>query len=173
MNLSPHSSNMRSFLSDEFARLQARALRSSLWPSLNGRKTRPVIFPEAAPEKSPNRRFLGTMEIPLEQVIGTLNRRDDFDDQFRPLKPSLKERWVNAYLSLQTDGWEPVLVHKVGDSYYVEDGHHRVSVARFLGMQFLEARVWDYPVQEKALDKCYPAPCREVCPAGMYAGVTK
>jgi hypothetical protein len=35
----------------------------------------------------------------------------------------------------------PIDVYKLGDSYYVIDGHHRVSVARQLGWDTIKARV--------------------------------
>ena len=163
--------NLRSALSDKFLRLQAQALRSSLWPKLRGQTLRLEVFPEKSPERSPNRRFLGEKEIPLAQVVGTLTRREDFDDQFRPLKPSLRDRWVNAYLALENEGWSPILVHKVGDRYYVEDGHHRASMARSLGMAFIQAKVWEYPVQAAPLTKYADRRCQERS-AGC-AGVTE
>lgn len=169
MNTYPYLTNKRSALSDDFSRLQARALRSSLWPKLSGKNARLEVFPQKSPEKSPNRRFLGQKEIPLEQIIGTLNRQDDFDDQFRPLKPSLRDRWVNTHLTLESEGWSPILVHKVEDRYYVEDGHHRVSVARSLGMAFIQANVWEYPMPLKESKECEPAQCPERNPARTCA----
>ena len=32
-----------------------------------------------------------------------------------------------------------ISVVQVGDTYYVRDGHHRVSVARLLGEEYIEA----------------------------------
>ena len=171
MNMHPHLTNSRSSLSNEFSRLQARALRSSLWPELTGKKARLEVFPKGTPEKSPNRRFLGQNEIPLEQIVGTLNRRDDFDDEFRPLKPSLRDRWVNTLLTFEQEGWSPILVHKVGDRYYVEDGHHRVSVARYLGMAYIQAKVWEYPTQVKPVHRCQSPKCHERNPATVYGGI--
>jgi len=43
-------------------------------------------------------------------------------------------------------GWEPILVHQLGGFYFVEDGHHRTSVARHLGLETIEAAVITYPV---------------------------
>ena len=171
MNTYPHLTNKRSSLSDEFSRLQARALRSSLWPELTGKKARLEVFPERTPEKSPNRRFIGENEIPLEQIVGTLNRQNDFDDQFRPLKPSLRDRWVNTRLAHEREGWAPILVHKVGDHYYVEDGHHRVSVARYLGMAFIQANVWEYPTSMKQVQICQTPKCPERSSATVYSAV--
>jgi hypothetical protein len=173
MNPYPSLTNIRSYLSDKFSTLQTRAVRDLLWAKLIGRNTKLELFPEEAPEKSPNRRFMGVNEIPVEQIIGTLGRRSDFDNRFRPIKSYLRDRWVNAYLALEGDGWSPILVHKVGENYYVEDGHHRVSVAQMLGLAFIQAKVWEYPSQAKETNKCHPAPCPERNSAKAYARVTE
>lgn len=172
MNMYPSVTNLRSHLSDTFSRLQAQAKRHSLWSRLTGRHMRLEIFPEDAPEKSPNRTYTAREEIPLERILGTLSRREDFDRQFRPLKRYLRDRWINTYLALEREGWAPILVHKVGERYYVEDGHHRVSVACWLGMRSIQANVWEYPLQVQHSKKCHPTPCPEVSATPVYTGVT-
>ncbi|RPJ23448.1 MAG: hypothetical protein EHM33_20885, partial [Chloroflexi bacterium] len=79
-----------------------------------------------------------------------------------------RDRWVNVYLTLENSGWAPILVHKVGDQYYVEDGHHRVSVARSLEMTFIQAKIWEYPVQMLKAKDCQSAPCAERGSAKAY-----
>jgi hypothetical protein len=104
---------------------------------------------------------MGVRDIPVPEIIGTLYRHGDFDHQFRPLKKNLRDRWVNIYLLHEKEGWPPILVHKVGENYYIEDGHHRVSVARILGMAFIEAKVWEYPSSNKQIKKCETVECEE------------
>lgn len=168
MNTYPALTNVRSQLSDTFSLLQTRAVRAALWAKLTGKNTRLTMFPEQAPQKSPNRRFIGVKEICIAEVVGTLNRHSDFDHKFRPLKSYLRDRWVNVYLTLQNEGWSPIIVHKVGNDYYVEDGHHRLSVARLLGMTYIQANVWEYPVQEMPAKKSSPARCPERSSATVY-----
>ncbi|MDQ2692882.1 MAG: ParB/RepB/Spo0J family partition protein [Chloroflexota bacterium] len=172
MNMHPPVTSLRSRLSDNFSSLQSRARRSSLWSSFTGRNMRLEMFPEEASEKSPNRTYTVREEIALKQIIGTLSRQEDFDREFRPLKRYLRDRWVNTYLTLAREGWEPIMVHRVGGRYYVEDGHHRVSVARWLGMTSIQANVWEYPVKVQPWKKCDPAPCPEISSSKVYAGVT-
>jgi len=169
MNMSPPLTNIRSFIADEFSTLRIRALRDLFWAKLNGKNTKLTIFPEETPSKGPNRKFIGMEEIPIEQIIGTLGRSKDFDHKFRPLKSSLRERWVNVYLTLEKEGWPPIVVHKVGEQYYVEDGHHRVSVARFIGMIFIEAKVWDYPAPDKQKNASPRIMCSEHSTTKVYA----
>jgi hypothetical protein len=173
MNIYPSFTDIRSHLYHKFFTLRTNARREALWAKLMGRTTKLAVFPEEAPEKSPNRKFLGVQEIPVREIIGTMSRQNDFDDQFRPLNKHLRERWVEAYLMLKRDGWSPVLLHKVGESYYVEDGHHRVSIAQALGMAFIPARVWEYPCLAKEPKHCQPEPCPERSPAKIYASVTE
>ena len=171
MNMHPSLTNIRSHLSHQFFTLRTDALRDSRWAKLLGKNSRLAIFPEEALEKSPNRTFLGTEYIPVEQIIGTLNRHSDFDHKFRPLNKHLRDRWVDVYLTLERDGWSPILVHKVGENYYVEDGHYRVSIALALGIPFVRAEVWEYPCQGRETSNSQPEPCPEMCSAKVYAGV--
>jgi hypothetical protein len=173
MNIYPYFTDFRSHLSLTFFTLRTNARREALWAKLMGRTTKLAIFPEEAPEKSPNRKFLGVQEIQVQEIIGTISRQADFDHQFRPLNKYLRERWVNAYLTLKREGWSPILVHKVGENYYVEDGHHRVSIAQSLGMAFIPARVWEYPCLAKEPRNCQPEPCPERSPAKVYVSVTE
>jgi hypothetical protein len=161
MNIYPYFTDIRGHLSHKFFTLRTSARRDSLWAKLTGRSTKLAIFPEEAPEKSPNRKFLGVQEIAINEIIGTVSRQNDFDQQFRPLNKHLRERWVNVYLTLERDDWSPVLVHKVGGLYYVEDGHHRVSIAQALGIAFIPAKVWEYPSRIPQAKKCENVECAE------------
>ncbi len=169
MNIYPSFTGIHSFMSYKFSTLRMDALRDSLWARLIGKNITLAVFPEQAPEKSPNRRFIGVTDIPVDLIVGTLNRHDDFDHRFRPFKSYLRDRWVNTYLALEKDGWSPIVVHKVGDNYYVEDGHHRVSVARWLGMSLIQAKIWEYPIQIKQSKECQPMRCVERSSSKTYA----
>ena len=167
MNIYPYFTNVRSFMAYRFSTLRMRALRDSLWAKLIGKNAKLKAFPERVQRENPNRKLIGIKDIPVEQIVGALGRRSDFDHRFRPLKNHLRDRWVNTYLTLESDGWSPILVHKVGDDYYVEDGHHRVSVARSLGMAFVQAQVWEYPSAKKT-KSCLPVRCPEKGSAKAY-----
>ena len=39
----------------------------------------------------------------------------------------------------------PIDVYQVGESYFVLDGNHRVSIARQHGLETIEAYVWEFP----------------------------
>ncbi len=165
MSMYPSFTNRRSSASYKFSALRMRALRDSLWAKLTGRNSKLAAFPEHAQRDRPNRKLVGVKDIRIDQIIGTLNRACDFDDKFRPLGVHLLERWVNIFVNLDPDSWEPILLHKLGEHYYVEDGHHRVSVARSIGKFFIQAKVWEYPLQQKRKERCVPVQCTESRPA--------
>lgn len=84
----------------------------------------------------------GVQEIPVAQIRGSEGRITDFDSSFHPLKHHLRERWIRLYNLIQ-HGREmpPISVYRVGEVYFVKDGHHRVSVARHLGWDVIRAYV--------------------------------
>src|SRR3954447_20321337 len=86
---------------------------------------------------------LGVMTIPIGSVVGTVDRRpDSFDRSFRPRSPELRERWERiAAARRRGEPMPPIDVFRVGEIYFVRDGHHRVSVARAMGDTTIEARV--------------------------------
>jgi hypothetical protein len=89
-----------------------------------------------------NRFYAGTMPVELDQIHGTLDRADSFDRDFRPLHESDKARWASVAQAMQAGKTlPPVELIKAGDDYYVVDGHHRISVARALRMQAIDAQV--------------------------------
>jgi hypothetical protein len=84
----------------------------------------------------------GVEEIPVSQIKGSEGRSRDFDPSFLPLNPRLRERWTRIEaLMLQGAALPPIEVYKVGEVYFVKDGHHRVSAARHLGQEFISANV--------------------------------
>jgi hypothetical protein len=91
------------------------------------------------------RAFGGVQEIPLDKVVGSAappSKTGDFDPGFLPVNRRMRDRWTRIYLAMvEGDELPPIDVYKVGDSYYVIDGHHRVSVARTLGRATINARV--------------------------------
>ena len=87
-------------------------------------------------------RRLGLQSVPLEAIVGSVDRSLDFDRWFRPRSNRLRGRWERIDLAQRRgEPMPPVDLYKVGDLYFVRDGHHRVSVARSLGHDVIEAYV--------------------------------
>ncbi len=86
----------------------------------------------------------GIQEIPIDRIVGSADpgRARDFDPTFLPTNRHLRDRWSRIYAALlRGETVPPIDVYKVGDSYYVIDGHHRVSATRRLGHKHISAHV--------------------------------
>jgi hypothetical protein len=87
-------------------------------------------------------RRLGVQAIPVETVVGTVDRGRDFDRSFRPTSRRVRPRWERvARAARRGEPLPPISVYRVGRLHFVRDGHHRVSVARALGHAVIDADV--------------------------------
>lgn len=85
---------------------------------------------------------LGLQVVPLDAVVGTVDRTADFDRGLRPTSARLRSRWERiAAAQRRGESLPPVSLYRVGDLYFVRDGHHRVSVAKSLGRDDIDAYV--------------------------------
>ena len=88
------------------------------------------------------RRELGLQDVPLDKIVGSTGRMHDFDLNFLPRRRENDGRWVNvARARYRGSDLSPVVLYKVGDGYLVEDGNHRISVARTRGEETIRAIV--------------------------------
>jgi hypothetical protein len=87
-------------------------------------------------------RALGLQFVDVASIVGTVDRTREFDRDFRPTTPRLRERWERiAAAQRRGETMPPIDVYRVGDLHFVRDGHHRVSVARAQGLRTMEAHV--------------------------------
>jgi hypothetical protein len=85
---------------------------------------------------------LGLRIVPLESIVGSVDRARDFDRWFRPRSGRSRERWERlARAQRRGEAIPPIDVYRVGELHFVRDGHHRVSVAHALGLRAIEAYV--------------------------------
>jgi hypothetical protein len=93
-------------------------------------------------------RRLGLQTIPLEAIVGTVDSGRDFDRRFRPTSGRVRERWERLALAQRRgEPIPPVDVYRVGDMHFVQDGHHRVSIAMATGATTIEAYVTEVLTQ--------------------------
>src|SRR6478752_2968191 len=84
----------------------------------------------------------GLQVVQLDDIVGTVDRAADFDRGFRPTTQRLRSRWERiAAAQRRGEAMPPVSLFKVGDLYFVRDGHHRVSVAKSQGRDDIDAYV--------------------------------
>ncbi|MBF8257151.1 MAG: hypothetical protein HW375_2058 [Anaerolineales bacterium] len=86
--------------------------------------------------------YRGLQTVPLDRIIGSVNRYRDFDRLFLPTQSHTEDRWrrINRAWYEEVD-LPPVMLYKVGEVFFVVDGNHRVSVARDRGQAFIDAEV--------------------------------
>ena len=86
--------------------------------------------------------YRGVRTVRVEDIVGSLNRYHQFDRAFLPVEDRIAARWQSVDRAFyQEISLPPVVLYKVGGVYFVVDGHHRVSVAREQGQEFIEAEV--------------------------------
>lgn len=88
-----------------------------------------------------NRTYVGVETIPLERIIGSVDRACEFDRDFHPRRRDSVAR-IEKLRAAFPDGDLPAIsVFEIGGAYFVSDGHHRVALAHEQGQSFIEAEV--------------------------------
>lgn len=140
----------------EWDQAKRKAFFSQLSHVLTRRDNHLVDFAEVSARLGlKNQRYLGIDEVPLEQIVGSVGRYQDFTKNFLPTTRKMEQRWARVagvYLDPLSSGVPPIELYKVGANFFVKDGNHRVSVARQFEMPTIEAHVWEYPIQLPDVD---------------------
>jgi hypothetical protein len=85
--------------------------------------------------------YVGVRPIPIERIIGTVDRNQDFDREFRPRRGHIGQRLASVRGTFPAGDFPPISVFEIGGSYFVSDGHKRVAAARQMGMASIDAEV--------------------------------
>ncbi|MGE5123445.1 MAG: hypothetical protein ACM3H7_02940 [Acidobacteriaceae bacterium] len=123
-----------------FDRAYAHGKRSQLLAKILRRQDHLLEMPagHTNSERSTGR----IITVPIQHIKGSLGRSEDFDRAFHPLAERSRARWVSLATAYRLNvPLPPVELVKVGQDYYVRDGHHRISVARAFGQEVIEARL--------------------------------
>jgi hypothetical protein len=138
---------------DRFNRARFNGQLRGLWKRLSGGSTRLMDLGGYLSDNSLNLKsssYAGLQAVPIAQIRGSEGRAADFDDHFNPLNENTRDRWKIIMLAcLQRVDLPPVELVRVGEVYFVRDGHHRISVAKSLGGQVVDARVTDWQVESR------------------------
>jgi len=126
-----------------YDRVQAQGRRHRFWSRLRGKGHNLYNLAEVDAICPPqDRRYGGIQSVPINWILGSESRSDDFDRDFCPLQDHNKGRWLRIAAARQRgEILPPVSLIQVGDLYFVRDGHHRISVARAEGQLYVEAEV--------------------------------
>lgn len=123
-----------------YRRFKAQAELRRLFNRLIGRASE--LRQLTGDHTSSERRARGVHAVSIAEIVGSEDRSGDFDAGFAPLQEHSRSRWLNVAMARRRGLSLPaVVLRKAEDGYYVRDGHHRISVARALGEEFIEADI--------------------------------
>lgn len=130
-------------MQEEFWRLRGKAVRHRLFSLITGQQSQLLNLTEVQKAVEVKARTHGGLKlVPIEKIRGSLNRCKDFDSEFRPLQEYTQERWINIAVAHSRDeSLPPVDLVELDNTYFVTDGHHRISVAKMMGQREIEAEV--------------------------------
>ena len=157
------STRLNRLVDADFAKARRRAFARGLLALLLNRPIHLLSFHEVQGSLD-EEGYVGIRTVDVARVVGSVNRYQDFDRSFLPIQTSCAERWKRVdrahYESIELP---PPILLKVGDVYFVYDGHNRVSVARLHGMECIQAEVVEYQRQASVVA---PAQTTQRIPSG-------
>ena len=127
----------------DFNAARAKAMFREILALLTGRHNELLAFDQVASKlRVGGPIYRGVKTVRLDQIVGSVNRYQDFDRAFLPTQAFTADRWRRVSRAWYDDiSLPPILLYQVGDIYFVVDGHHRVSVAREQGQEFIDAEI--------------------------------
>jgi len=128
----------------DFGRARRRALIRRVGGVVRGDTFGLPAFEEVRKSLGVRHRFplARTETVEVEKIIGSVGRSDDFDACFLPVRSNVSSRWERVDRAFQRgEELPPVSLYRMGDAYFVNDGNHRVSVARYHGVESIDAVV--------------------------------
>jgi len=132
---------------NKFQNARTRAFMQEMVNLLRGQSAELLSFEDVrARLRLREESYKGLHDIPLDQIVGSVGRYNEFTKTFLPRTGEMKERWSRVYAKMNSlEGVPPIEVYKVGDAYFVRDGNHRVSVAREIKAKTIQAHVTELP----------------------------
>lgn len=128
---------------EDFRAARSKAMLQDMLSALRGEQNRLLSFEEVRQKlKAQEMAERGLRDIPLDAIVGSVGRYNDFTRDFLPRSTVNEERWARIKLAAtELAGLPPIEVYQIGEVYFVKDGNHRVSVARQLGAKYIHAYV--------------------------------
>ncbi len=130
---------------NDFRQAHQQAALQQIMARLTGRSAELLSYEDVLNKlKLTGRSTRGVQTIPVDAIVGTVGRYTDFTRTFLPRRADDQDRWagLKAFVEKNSlDALPPIEVYQIGSSYFVQDGHHRVSIARQQGTLYMAAYV--------------------------------
>ena len=140
--------NLNEQVDVDFTRARRRARLQALVARVRREHTsnRLLSFDDVRRERVANNRlYRGTKVVEVDEIVGSVGRWRDFDRSFLPARASVGHKWKRIDRAFHSaEDLPPVKLYEIGDAYFVVDGHHRVSVARYHDVPTVEATVAEF-----------------------------
>ena len=118
------------------------------WVSRLTRRCNKLLSLDAVRPLFRGQHYRGWQVIPIDKIVGSEGRTNEFDRAFFPRQTYTQNRWISiATAYYEQIALPPVDLYKINETYFVRDGHHRISVARSQGQEFIDAYVTELVVQ--------------------------
>lgn len=120
-----------------------KALLAKIWAVITGRPNTLLKAETLTNGMKPvSGRHIGHREVRIADIVASEGRCQDFDRAFRPRNSHNRERWMRLAFAITIGISLPAVeLIQVGDNYIVRDGHHRISVMKALGRDYVDANV--------------------------------
>src|SRR5919202_370436 len=111
--------------------------------------------------------------VDLREIVGSVGRAHELANDFRPRPAARREgdefRLRGIQAAMERGGvLPPVCLYRLGDAYYVLDGHHRVAAAHAIGQLALDAVVTEFvPQAPRRRDALPHSECRGCAAPGQ------
>ncbi len=127
----------------DFERVRRQAALKELFGWLRGESVKLLSYEDVRARLHARETGRRTLEdIPLDAIVGSAGRYHEFTRGFLPGKHVSRSRWGRVKLAMTgMRGVPPIEAYRVGGAYFVQDGNHRVSVAREMGNDTIQAYV--------------------------------
>lgn len=128
---------------DDFSKARNKALVNEIQHLLNPEEATLISFTDIKKLLKPKDEvYKGMQVVPIKLIVGSEGRYKDFDNHFFPKSNFLKDRWERIDMAhYQEVTLPPISLYEVGGLYFVRDGNHRVSVAKAMGCENIDAEV--------------------------------
>lgn len=135
----------RALAAQEFHQARRHAAVEAIMARVSGRSADLLSYEEVSSLlRVTGQSSLGVQQIPVTAIVGSVGRYNDFSRTFLPRLEEDEQRWVSVRAAARFVGdLPPIEVYRIGDSYFVLDGNHRVSIARQEKVDYIDAYVTD------------------------------
>ncbi|MDR2182032.1 MAG: transcriptional regulator, partial [Treponema sp.] len=128
---------------DDFSRARTKEIFSRIMHVINPDRNKLLSFNDMREILKPSgESYRGIEAVPIRLIVGSEGRYRDFNKYFLPRSEHLRSRWQRVDEARLTDvNLPPIQLYEIGGVYFVRDGNHRVSVAKTMGIETVDAEV--------------------------------